>query len=113
MVHTPNTKPFLKKMMPLFKKIAELETRKNNFQISALERELSKEELNEMIMKKHYKDPEDYEGDYLCNRIYFNRTKESPCTLNKDRCEYITKLMGNDYMPCNVLYLKLKRKNEI
>jgi len=90
-----------------------LEKQKNNFQISILEQELSKEEFNDMIIKQHYKDPEDYEGDYLCNNIYFNKTNESPCTLNKDRCEYITKLMGNNYMPCEAIYLKLERENEI
>ena len=45
MVHTPNTKPFLKKIMPLLKKMNDLETEKNNYQISILEQELSKKEI--------------------------------------------------------------------
>jgi len=111
MVHTPNTKPFLKKIMPLLKKMNDLETEKNNYQISILEQELSKKEIKTIVDRQIYKEPLDC-GDYLCNKIYFNKTNEAPCPIT-EKCEEITKMMGNDYMPCEVLYLKLEKENEL
>ncbi len=111
MVHTPNTKPFLKKILPLIREMNKLEKQKEDFQISILEQEISKEEITNMVKEGIYKEPYTT-NNYFCNENYFNKINRSPCPLT-EKCEYITKEMGNDCMPCEVLYIKLVKENEL
>ena len=109
MENDKNYKELLKNLLPTIRKINELETQKTAYQLSILEQELSKEEIKSMVDRKIYKDPLDIETNYLCNKIYFGETNEKDCPL-EEKCEYITKLMGNNEMLCEVLYKKLKNE---
>jgi len=111
MENNKNCGKFLENLLPLAKKISELEEQRNNILISILNENLTQTEEKEMIERKIYKEPYS-EEDYLCNNIFFNEPTKKQCPIY-DNCEYLTKIMGNGFMPCEVIYLKLKKEDEI